>query len=80
MVRTVVSLDPDDKHWLDQKAREERVTMTELVRQAVRLYRAEHENSRPPVEDLLRRTSGLWKKGDGLEYQRAVRAEWEETG
>ena len=75
-----MSLDPDDKQWLDRKAREERVTMTELVRQAVRLYRAEHESPRAPVEKLLRKTSGLWRKSDGLEYQRASRAEWENTG
>jgi predicted nucleic acid-binding protein len=36
MVRTVVSLDERDKKWLDRKAREKGVTMTTLVRQAIR--------------------------------------------
>jgi hypothetical protein len=36
MVRTVVSLDERDKEWLDRKAREQGVTTTTLVRQAVR--------------------------------------------
>lgn len=39
MVRTVISLDPDDKRWLDSKAREEKVAMTEVVRRAVKHYR-----------------------------------------
>ncbi|HTQ79202.1 MAG TPA: ribbon-helix-helix protein, CopG family, partial [Thermoanaerobaculia bacterium] len=41
MIRTIISLDPEDKLWLDRKAEEENVTMTELVRQAIRRYREE---------------------------------------
>jgi len=77
MVRTVVSLDPEDKAWLDRKARQEKVPMTELVRRAIRRYR---ENSEAPSGDfaeILRRTSGIWQAGDGLQYQRRLREEWD---
>ena len=77
MVRTVISLDRKDKEWLDRQARAQRVTMTELVRVAVRRFRAEQESLRPGFDELLSRTSGLWRGEDGLAYQRRVREEWE---
>jgi hypothetical protein len=75
MVRTVISLDPDDKAWLDRKAEEQGTTMTEVVRRAVRRLREEEE--RPDFEEILRRARGTWKHGDGLEYQIRIRDEWE---
>ena len=77
MIRTLISLDEEDKRWLDRKAEEEGKTMTELVRTAVRGYREQCESGGPSLEELLRQTSGLWKEGDGIDYQRAVRDEWE---
>ena len=77
MIRTIISLDPEDKLWLDRKAEEENATMTEIVRQAIRRYREEHELASPPLERLLAETSGLWRQGDGLEYQRRLRQDWE---
>jgi len=80
MIRTIVSLDPEDKLWLDRKAEEEKLTMTELVRQAIRRYRAECETTAPPsLDQLLAETSGLWRREDGLDYQRRLRQEWEEV-
>lgn len=76
MIRTVISLDPRDKAWLDQRAKAERVTMTELVRRAVRRMR-EHEEA-PALEELLEQSRGTWKHGDGVAYQQALREEWQE--
>jgi len=76
MIRTVISLDPDDKAWLDRRARQERVPMTRLVRQAVRRLRKESESSPSRFESLLRKTSGMANMGDGLTAQRRLRAEW----
>jgi hypothetical protein len=78
MIRTIISLDPEDKLWLDRKAEEENVTMTEIVRQAVRRYRGECEVAAPSLDRLLAETSGLWRKEDGLDYQNRLRQEWEE--
>ena len=78
MIRTIISLDPEDKLWLDRKAEEEKVTMTEIVRQAIRRYREEIETASPSLDRLLAETSGLWPREDGLDYQQRLRQEWEE--
>lgn len=78
MVRTVISLDPEEKAWLDRKSRETGKPMTALVREAVARYRAEDgKRRRSALTDLLDQTSGLWKQGDGLAWQRKLRGEWE---
>jgi len=73
MVRTVISLDVDIKNWIDIKAVRDGVTMTELVRRALRQYREREEQS---VERLLSETSGTWTADDGLRYQQGLRDEW----
>ncbi len=73
MIRTIISLDPDDKRWLDGAANRAGLPMTELVREAVRRMRRQQDAD---FENLLRRTSGLWRKGDGLAYQRRLRKQW----
>jgi len=77
MVRTVISLDPDDKAWLDRKAREERVPMTRLVRRAIRRMREESGAEPSRFARLLRATKGIGKTGDGLALQRRLRREWD---
>ncbi len=74
-IRTLISLESEDKAWLDARAEEEGIAMTEIVRRAVRNYRNEVEAS--SIEHLLVATAGTWKGPDGLDYQRAIRAEWE---
>ncbi|ANM30468.1 hypothetical protein ABI59_14160 [Acidobacteria bacterium Mor1] len=76
MVRTVISLEQADKDWLDARASEEGVPMTELIRRAVRLLREHNKLSRPERDELLKRTSGIWKHEDGLDYQERIRGEW----
>lgn len=77
MLRTLITLDPDDKAWLDREARNRRLPMTELVRLAVRSYRAREESrGRPTLQAALMRTAGIWRHGDGLAWQRRMRDEW----
>ncbi len=73
MTRTVISLDNDIKKWIDAKAVQDGVSMTELVRRALHQYREHEEKS---VERLLSETSGTWTGGDGLKYQQGLRDEW----
>lgn len=75
MVRTVISLDPEDKAWLDEAARREGVPMTEMIRRAVRRMR--EEEGKPSFKEILERSRGTWKHGDGLEYQVRIREEWD---
>jgi hypothetical protein len=77
MIRTVISLDEESKAWLDQQARQEHVSTAELIRTAVRKYRDEKKREALPLSDLLKQTSGIWKGGDGLAYQRRLRKEWQ---
>lgn len=77
MVRTVVSLDPEDKAWLDRKAQEEHLAMAEVVRRAIHLYRQHEETAQEATLRLLQKTAGIWSQGDGLEYQQRLRDEWE---
>jgi hypothetical protein len=77
MIRTVISLDEESKKWLDQQAREENISAAELIRTAVRKYRDEKRREALPLKDLLTQTSGIWKRGDGLTYQRRLRKEWQ---
>lgn len=77
MVRTVIGLDPEDKQWLDDKAREERVPMAEIVRRAVRRLRSESELGLGSFDRVLRETSGIWEGEDGLTHQRRLRDEWQ---
>ncbi|MCE2542973.1 MAG: CopG family transcriptional regulator [Acidobacteria bacterium] len=77
MPRTIISLSDEDKTRLDQEAAAQRVSMTEIVRRAVREYLERHGDGRPrPLDELLVRTRGCWAKGDGLVYQNALRDEW----
>ena len=76
MIRTVISIDEESKEWLDQQARRENVSTAELIRTAVREYRDEKKRETLPLSDLLKQTSGIWKGGDGLSYQRLLRKEW----
>lgn len=79
MIRTVISLQPDAKAWLDDHARQTGRSMTDLVREAVERYRVEQTDARRPSRtELLERTRGSWQHGDGLAWQRAMRAKWDD--
>jgi len=77
MIRTIVSIEPEDKAWLDRKARQERIPMTRLVRRAIKRMREESESEPSRFNLLLRETSGLRRFGDALAYQRKLRGEWD---
>ena len=74
MIRTIISLEPEDKQWLEQKAKENKTTMTALIRQAVKQMRT-REKANSPFESLLEKTQGIWQE-EGLAYQQRIRGEW----
>ncbi len=80
MVRTLISLDAEDKLWLDRVARSEGIPMTRVVRRAIRRLRQEQQAAPQRFERLLRETAGIWRAGEGLGYQRRARAEWSRRG
>jgi hypothetical protein len=77
MVRTLISIDPDDKAWLDREAKREGVPMTRVVQRAIAELRKQAEGNPAAFERLLRETAGVKKFGDGLTYQRKLRAQWD---
>lgn len=73
MTRIILSIDPHDKSWLERRAKEKNVSMSEVVRQAVRRMRDADQES---IDRVLSDTRGIWRSGDGLRYQRRLRLEW----
>jgi len=73
MTRTIISLESDDKKWLDEEARRSGLPKSAIVRLSIRYMRLDREKS---FEKLLTQTSGTWKEGDGLAYQERLRSEW----
>jgi hypothetical protein len=72
--RTIITISEEDKRWLESYSSLNRVSVAEAIRQGIRkLKEAElFEN----YQTLVQRTKGLWKQGDGLNFQKKIRAEW----
>jgi hypothetical protein len=72
--RTIITISEEDKMWLESYSNLHRVSVAESIRQGIRkLKEAElFEN----YQALVQNTEGLWKKGDGLDYQKEIRSEW----
>ena len=77
-MRTLVDIPEEDIRWLDTNAVEQGKSRAALVREAVSIFRAQTV----PADDKswIDRGFGIWQDrtdiGDGLEYQRRIRAEW----
>ena len=72
--RTIITLSEEDKRWLESYSNLNRVSVAEAIRQGIRkLKEAELIEN---YQTLVQRTKGLWKKGDGLDFQKKIRAEW----
>ncbi len=81
MPRTLINLEADDKQWLDAEAKARGVSMAALVREAVHEYRVHEEaTGRPALAQALADTAGIWRRGDGLAWQRRLRDEWARDG
>lgn len=77
MLRTIISLSSSEKEWLMRQAEAEQVTMAEIVRRALAVYRGQSEQpATPNFIELLQTTRGIWTEGEGLDYQGRIRAEW----
>ena len=73
--RILITLPAEDKRWLIDYSRAHGISLAEAVRRGIHnLKLSERQNL---YASLLKRTRGLWRKGDGLEYQRKVRSEWD---
>ena len=72
--RTIITLPEEDKQWLQSYSRVHGISLAEAVRQGVQKLRmAEQQDLYRSIVDS---TKGIWKKGNGLEYQESIRSEW----
>jgi hypothetical protein len=72
--RTLITLPVEDKRWLIDYSRAHGISIAEAVRRGIHnLKLSERQNL---YAALLNRTQGIWQKGDGLDYQEKIRAEW----
>jgi hypothetical protein len=79
MIRRIISLPEEDKKWLELYGRKHRISVAEIVRRAVKLYR--QHVSEGGYERVIRESAGARKsiKGDSQDYVEKMRDEWEKT-
>jgi hypothetical protein len=75
--RTIVTIPVDDKKWLESYSRRRGVSSAEIIRMAIKEYRA--KASQGGLQRVLRETAGKWTSlsGDSQEYVDSLRAGWE---
>jgi hypothetical protein len=73
--RARITISDEEKSWLETYSKVKGISVAEAIRQAIMQLR-EHEG-RATYQSLVAQTRGIWKKGDGLEYQDRLRSEWE---
>ena len=74
-VRTIITLSEEDKRWLESYSNLHHVSVAEAIRQGIRKLKEMELNEN--YRALVNNSKGLWKKGDGLTYQKKIRAEWD---
>ena len=76
-MRILVDIPDDDIDWLDRKAAELGKSRAALVREIVSAYRAD------AGKHGIERYFGAWKErkdiGDGLQFQRRARDDWDRS-
>lgn len=81
-MRTIVDLPDEQVKALDSLGNKENVSRAELVRRAVQSYLdAEKDKSAAAIDKyfgMFRGDPNVFDGLDGLEYQRKIRAEWDE--
>lgn len=72
--RTIITLSSEDKQWLESYSRSIGISMAEAIRRGI--GRLKEEEGKNTYEMLVKTSTGLWKKGNGLTYQKKMRSEW----
>lgn len=73
--RTIITLPEEDKIWLEGYSMAYQISFAEAVRRGIKRLR--ESATADTYTMLVENTQGVWKKGDGLKYQRSIRSEWE---
>lgn len=73
--RTIITISEEDKRWLESYGKARGISLAEAIRKGIKKLREDESSGMYRV--MIDRTRGLWKKGDGLTYQRQLREEWD---
>lgn len=73
--RTIVTIPEKEKRWLMAFSKTHGVSMSEAIRQGITCLKT--TDGRNSYKRLVEETRGIWKKGEGLAYQKRIRSEWE---
>ncbi len=77
MTRTIISLPEEEKKWLESYGRRHRISSAEVIRRAIREFRA----GKPArsLKAVLEETAGAWTsiRGDSRDHVEGLRKEWE---
>jgi len=73
--RTIITISEEDKRWLESYGKARGISLAEAIRKGIKKLREDESSGMYRV--MIDKTRGLWKKGDGLTYQRQLREEWD---
>lgn len=69
----MISLPEEQRAWVERRAKEEGVSVDEIVRRAIERFRRESEYQPLSTRELLARTAGIRAGDDGLTLQKRLR-------
>jgi hypothetical protein len=73
--RIIITLSQDDKLWIESYSKAYKISVAEALRQGITILR--HREGQEAYRRLVEATKGVWRQGDGLAYQLAIRSGWE---
>jgi len=73
--RIIITIPDEDKLWLEGYSKLHQISMAEAIRQGIdQLKKVKKQQT---YRQMVENTRGIWKQGNGLDYQKKLRAEWE---
>lgn len=73
--RTIITFSEEDKLWIEVYSQARNISVAAAVRQGLKKLR--QGEGRTTYQKLVEKTAEIWNRGDGLEYQSAIRAGWD---
>lgn len=73
--RTIITLPEEDKEWLETYGHANQISMAEAIRRGI--HKLKENEVQETYRAIVENTQGIWKQGDGLDYQRKMRSEWQ---
>ena len=72
--RTIVTVSDEEKLWLENYSRTLGISMAEAIRRGI--ARLKVQEGKSTCQRIVKDSKGIWRKGNGLEYQKKLRSEW----